>query len=315
MTVPRVSIVVPSFQQARYLDEALVSVLEQDYPDLEVLVVDGGSTDGSVEIVRRHEGRLAWWVSEPDGGQVAALNKGFARATGEFLGWLNSDDVLAPGAVRTAVQLFEGDPDLLLVYGDNDLLDAGSQRTGLLPARPFDILEMLRTFQNHVPQPGSLFRRRALELSPLDERGYYYFDFEFVVGVGLRGPVSRVPEVLGGYRLHEDAKSLSLPRKKADDILRTVDVVFAREDLPPAVRAVEPESRAIAARTAAEYMYAAGDHAGARACLRIALVRSPRTFGLFGALLLLRTLAPPAVSARLRALRRRRGLRAPSAPS
>src|SRR5690349_7302447 len=108
--MPLVSVVVPSFNQAEFLGEALESVLAQTYPRLEVLVVDGGSTDGSPDVIRAFEDRLAWWVSEPDRGQADALNKGFARASGELLTWLSSDDTLLPGAVERLAESFEGDP-------------------------------------------------------------------------------------------------------------------------------------------------------------------------------------------------------------
>lgn len=315
MSRPLVSIVTPSYNQADYLEETIRSVLDQEYPNLEYVVVDGGSTDGSVEIIRGYESRLAWWRSKPDAGQVAALNNGFAHTRGEILGWLNSDDVLLPGAVAAAVAEFERDPELLLVYGDNVLIDEASRELEQLPAREFDIVEMLRTVQNHVPQPGALFRRAALDLAPLDERGYYYFDFEFVVAVGAQGRAKRIPRAVGGYRLHEVSKSVSAPTRKAGDLLRAIDALFARPELPGEAREVEPESRARAELTAAEYLYAGGDHRRALTCIARAVRRSPRSVLPRGALLALKTLLPPPAARGLRALRRRRGSPAQSAPS
>jgi glycosyltransferase involved in cell wall biosynthesis len=312
---PLVTIVTPSYNQAAFLEEAIDSVLEQDYPRLEYIVVDGASNDGSVDIIRDYENRLAWWTSRPDSGQAEALNEGFARARGSLLGWVNSDDMLLPGSVSAVVAEFQRDPELLLVYGNNVLIDERSRELGPLPAREFDVIEMLRTVQNHVPQPGSLFRREALEIAPLNERGYYYFDFEFVVALGVRGRIRRVSRPLGGYRLHAVSKSLSEPRRKAEDQLRMIDAVFALPDLPGEVLAIEPEARARAALVAAAYFYRAGEHGRARHALADAVRRSPGTALRPAAPLALRTLLPPRVAARLRALRRRRPSPVPSAPS
>jgi len=123
MSAPLVTVVTPSYNQAAYLEDAIESVLAQDYPRIEYAVADGGSADGSVEILKRYEDRLAWWTSGPDGGQSAALNTAFARAQGEILGWLNSDDTLLPGAVSRVVAELERDPELALVYGDAEFVD------------------------------------------------------------------------------------------------------------------------------------------------------------------------------------------------
>lgn len=304
MPLPPVTIVTPSYNQARFLEETIQSVLAQQYPGLEYAVVDGGSTDGSVEIIRRYEDRLAWWTSGPDGGQAAALNRAFGRAGGEILGWLNSDDVLLPGALAAAAGAFERDSDVLLVYGDDILVDAASREVGLLAAREFDAVSMIRSWQNHVPQPGSLFRRRALELAgPFDEGSQYYFDFQFVLGIALAGGrARRLERPLAMYRLHGESKSMSAPRVKAEDHLRLHERVFGRGDLPPEVRAVEREAMALSHLTAGEYFYAALDVRRARReILRaLRLERRRRAFGL-----LLRTLLPRPVARVLRAFRAR----------
>jgi glycosyltransferase involved in cell wall biosynthesis len=315
MNRPLVSIVTPSFNQGEFLRETVDSVLAQDYPRLEYIVVDDGSTDGSMAIVEEYSDRLTWWTQQQNAGQVTALNTGFARAGGELLGWLNSDDTFLPGAIEAVVQEFERDPELLLVYGDNVLIDPESREIAPLKARAFDIAEMLRTAQNHVPQPGALFRREALELAPLNEAGYYYFDFEFVVALGAYGRAKRIDRTLGAYRIHPVAKSVSAPRRKAKDQLRVVDAVYAIPELPPEARAVEAEARSKAELVAAEYFYAAGDHVDAFRSVVRSLVRRPRVGGWFALGLLLRTLLPPPVAAALRARRMRRAAPAPSAPS
>ncbi len=135
--LPRVSIITPSYNQGRFLEASILSVLEQDYPNLEYIIVDGGSKDESVEIIKKYQDRFAWWVSEKDKGHADALNKGFSHATGEILAWLNSDDIYFPGAVSDAVSVLMEQPNVGMVYGDADLIDDSARRQGSsLPNRP-----------------------------------------------------------------------------------------------------------------------------------------------------------------------------------
>jgi glycosyltransferase involved in cell wall biosynthesis len=261
---PLVSIVTPSYNQAAFLEETLVSVLEQDYRNVEYIVVDDGSTDESPEIVERYADRLAWWTVQENSGQVAALNRGFGRARGELLGWLNSDDVLLPGAVTAVVEAFQADPELLLVYGDNVFVDEAGREIAPAPAREFDLDRMVRTCENSVPQPGSLFRRHALEIAPLNERGYYFFDFEFAIRLGVAGRVAYIPRTLAGYRLHPESKTVGAPLRKASDYVRLADEFFAAADFPPHLRDGARAGRATAYLAAGTYSYAGGDVLAAR---------------------------------------------------
>ncbi len=304
MTQPLVTIVVPSYGQAAFLEETLRSVFDQDYPRLEVIVVDGGSADGSVEIIERHADRLAWWVSERDGGQADALNKGFARATGDLLGWICSDDTLLPGAVTAAVAALSADPAALLVYGDALMVDEAGHPLGRLPARPFDLVEMVRTCQNHVVQPGSLFTRRAWELAgPLVVESHYYFDFELVLRLALLGSAVRLERPLGTYRLHVESKSVAGTLIKATDHQRLYEALFARADLPAAVQAVEAEARSLSELTAGEYYYASGDRGKARKAYLRALRLWPRRLDARSAGLVARTFLPARAAAAARAAR------------
>jgi glycosyltransferase involved in cell wall biosynthesis len=135
---PLVSIITPSFNQAPYLRRTMESVLRQDYPNLEYIVVDGGSTDGSQAIIKEYEDRLAHWESVPDRGQTDAINKGFARATGKYLAWLNSDDVYQPGAISEATAYLESHPEVGMVYGDCTFIDADDRQIGRFPAAQTD---------------------------------------------------------------------------------------------------------------------------------------------------------------------------------
>jgi glycosyltransferase involved in cell wall biosynthesis len=274
MAAPLVSIVTPSYNQAQYLEATIESVLAQDYPNLEYAVVDGGSTDGSIEIIRRFEDRLAWWTSERDGGQVAALNRGFARARGAFLGWLNSDDVLLPGAVTSVVGALEADDDVLLVFGDNVFIDEAGNDVAPAPAQDFDLVRMVRECANGVPQPGSLFRRRALELAPLNENGYYFFDLEFAIRLGVAGGVEHIARDLAGYRLHSESKTVAEPLRKAREYVRIADEFFDGPSLPEELREHARAGRASAYYAAAEYSYAGLELGQARRYLLRALALS-----------------------------------------
>ncbi|MBI3738125.1 MAG: glycosyltransferase, partial [Chloroflexi bacterium] len=150
-----VSIVTPSFNQSAYLEQTMKSVLEQDYRDLEYIVVDGGSIDGSVDIIKKYSSRLAFWTSERDRGQADAINKGMAHARGEILAWLNSDDYYLPGAISSAVKIFEQNPDVVLIYGDMLAVDARGQTINALKYQQLS-LEDLLCFQI-IGQPAVFF--------------------------------------------------------------------------------------------------------------------------------------------------------------
>ena len=161
MSAPLVSVIVPSYNQGQYIGATLDSIFEQDYRPLEVLVIDGASSDGTVEVLRRYNvhPELQWW-SEPDRGVTDAVNKGLARAKGEILAVQSSDDLYSPGAISAAVAALESDPTLGLVYGDAEYIDAESRSVGGTSLPPFNLVEYVgkRTF---VPQPAAFFTRAA----------------------------------------------------------------------------------------------------------------------------------------------------------
>ncbi len=173
-SLPLVSIITPSFNQAPFIEETILSVLNQDYANLEYLIVDGGSTDGSVEIIRRYasdpsyKDRLVWWVSEKDQGQTDAINKGFGRARGEILAWINSDDTYLPNAVSEAVAFLQSHSEAgrfksaVMVYGDANLVDESGAILGRFPARQTDY-RRLRARQRSYSPAIHLFPSRGLE--------------------------------------------------------------------------------------------------------------------------------------------------------
>ncbi|MFH1176928.1 MAG: glycosyltransferase family 2 protein [Acidobacteriota bacterium] len=220
-----VSIVTPSFNQGRFLEQAIRSVLEQDYPNIEYLVVDGGSTDGSVDTIRRYaerrEGRrIAWWVSERDGGQATAINKGFARATGKILAWLNSDDTYLPGAISGAVAFLHDHPEAGMVYGDAFLTDEAGKVLGPFPARQTDY-RRIRRGSVHIPQQASFFRAELLrKVGPLDVSFNYALDFELWVRFARESTLLYHPRPWATYRLHGQGKTLKCDDRFYPEMLR-----------------------------------------------------------------------------------------------
>lgn len=217
---PSISVVTPSFQQADYLGAALDSVLDQGYPRVESIVRDGGSTDGSVEILRAYGSRLKSWTSQRDSGPAHAINLGLREATGEVVSWLNSDDLLAEGALAEVARAFAEDPELDLVYGNalyvdesgaRTAADHGGFRTGLYYGA-FQALERIPyywTYVHSVPQPTVFFRRRLLErCGSLDESYHFIFDFELFARFVAQGArIRKLDRTLAFYRLHAAAKT------------------------------------------------------------------------------------------------------------
>ncbi len=217
---PLVSIITPSFNQALYLEETICSVLSQDYPNIEYLIIDGGSTDGSLEIIKRYSNRLSGWVSEPDKGQTDALNKGFERAQGEIFAWLNSDDTYLPGAISQAVNYLMNHPDAGMVYGNAHLIDEKGDKIGEFPARQTNY-KLLRKGHVHIPQQSSFFRASLWNwLGPLDPSFYFAMDYDLWVRIARESELHYIPAIWANFRLHSGGKSIIADDRCWPEMLR-----------------------------------------------------------------------------------------------
>ncbi|MBC8264038.1 MAG: glycosyltransferase [Anaerolineales bacterium] len=210
---PRVSIVTPSYNQGQFIEETIRSVLLQGYPDLEYIVIDGGSTDGSIGIIRKYENWLLYWISEPDAGQADAINKGLRLAQGEVLAYLNSDDTYLPGGVRPVMDHFRSDPATGLVYGNCRVIDGWGRDLGLLPGHAFDLRRTIERGE-FIPQPAAFWRKIAMEkVGMFNEDLHYALDYDFFIRVGQAFPVIYLPHIVACFRVHGTSKTASQSEK------------------------------------------------------------------------------------------------------
>ncbi len=252
-----VSIVTPSFNQAVFLEQAMRSVLEQDFPNIEYILIDGGSTDGSREIIGRYADRLAFWSSERDQGQGEAINKGLARSHGGILAWLNSDDYYLPGAVQAAVRLFEQNPDVCLIYADMLAVDGQDQVTNHLHYRQLDIQDLL-CFQI-IGQPAVFMRRAAFEAAGgLDPDFHLLLDHQLWIKIARQGPILHADQTWAAARYHPAAKNRRLALEFGTEAFRLLDWVQSQPELAPVLAPVLRRARASAHRLSARYQLDGG---------------------------------------------------------
>lgn len=213
---PLVSIIVPSYNQGRFIRETIESCLAQDYRPIEVVVMDGGSKDDTVAVLQSFDAPELHWRSEPDRGVVDAVNKAIAAAKGDILTIQSSDDVFLPGAIAAAVDAFRSNPDAALVYGDVELIDEHSRRIGCDIQGDFDLADYLGRFQ-YVPQPGTFFTRAALRVAPQWREAYSYAaDADFWMRIAARLPVVKLSRLVARYRYHSEQRDTQRARIARD---------------------------------------------------------------------------------------------------
>lgn len=271
-----VSIVTPSYNQARYLETTIQSVLAQDYARIEYIVVDGGSTDGSVELIKTYQSRLAYWVSEKDNGQADAINQGLARASGEILAWLNSDDYYLPNAISAAVKIFEENPDVVMVYGDMLAVNEHGQTINFLKYRQLS-LEDLLCFQI-IGQPAVFFRRAAYEKTGgLDNTFHFLLDHHLWIRFAQHGKILHVPQTWAAARYHAEAKNRAKAVEFGREAFRILGWAKSQPGLSEAVARVEKRARASAHRVDARYLLDGGKSMSALSAWMRALFIHPPT--------------------------------------
>lgn len=262
-----VSIVVPAYNHADYLSEAIDSVLAQDYPHVELIVIDDGSTDGTRAVLEKYGERFAWW-SQPNSGQALTLNAGWRRARGSVLGYLSADDVLRTSAVRRAVEVLEARPDVGGVYCDYELIDPRSRAVRTVRTRDFDYGQMVRDVECIIG-PGAFFRRYVFE-----QTGGWSADFrqspdlDFWLRAGLVAEFQRIPDVLAAFRVHEQSQTFAVADvPRAEESIAIIERLFARLDLPDSLRPYRKRALAFSYIRAARQHFRGGRLGAGAECM------------------------------------------------
>jgi glycosyltransferase involved in cell wall biosynthesis len=230
---PKITVVTPSYNQVQFLELTIRSVLDQNYPNLEYIIIDGGSTDGSVDIIKKYAGSLAYWVSEPDKGQVDAINKGLRVATGEWVAWQNSDDIYYPGSFESFAQACSQNHDADVIVGDMNLIDENGQvLRDLCYVTP--TYNSLRAEGMVLANQAAFWRRRIHEdVGLLSNKYECSFDYEWFLRVLKGRKAYHVNQKWGGFRLHENAKTSMITTVFADENRMILD----GREVSPVVRA------------------------------------------------------------------------------
>jgi len=204
---PRISIITPSYNQGQFLEETIRSVLLQDYPAIEYIIIDGGSTDDSKAIINKYKKKLAWSVSETDNGQADAINKGLKKATSEFVAWLNSDDIYTENAISSAVEKLKSNPDCGMVFSNVLSMDSDSSIFNIMQYGDWGLRELMEF--KVIGQPGIFMRKKALDDVGFLEPDYHWLmDHHLWLKIASKYPIKYVDEIWAAARFHPDAKNL-----------------------------------------------------------------------------------------------------------
>ncbi len=229
---PRISIVTPSFNQGAFIEETIRAVLLQGYPDIEYIVIDGGSQDKTPDILNKYAHWLSYWVSEPDRGQAHAINKGFEKATGQIYYWINSDDWPAKEVFVLAARYFQQQPALEVLYGNWNYTDESGRVTKQMQVKDFKDGDLIA--YNAVAQPTVFFRSNLWrQYGPAKETLHYIMDYELWIRWFLKGvKFKHYPNIIAFYRLHENSKTLTLMRIDQNETVTMLQGLKASGQLP-----------------------------------------------------------------------------------
>jgi glycosyltransferase involved in cell wall biosynthesis len=231
MTPPTLlSIITPSYNQGGFIEKTILSVLHQDYSNIEYIVIDGGSTDNTIEVLKKY-GKKIKWVSEPDRGQADAINKGFRMAKGEILGWINSDDTYNSGALNTVVGHFSENPEIVMVYGDAYFIDSVGKIIGRYPTGEFNLKRLADTC--FICQPTVFMKAEVFnEIGMLDTNLHTCIDYDYWIRIGKHYPANKITYLKGAClansRMYDENKTIRMRKEVYKEVMKTQKKYFGR---------------------------------------------------------------------------------------
>jgi glycosyltransferase involved in cell wall biosynthesis len=240
--LPLVTVITPAYNQAVFLRDTIESVLSQDYPNIELFVLNDGSTDDTEKILQEYTGRIRW-ETHANMGQTPTINKGWSLTNGEIITWLNSDDTYLPGAVKAGVEYLMQHPETAIVFADSLFTEAdGTPLERTRPVPPFNYKNFVTACENPISQPSSFIRREVIEkVGMLDPKYYYFMDWDFWLRAGLHFKIDYIPELWSTYRLHADSKTVAQAKKSAPELEYMYNKFFS-QDLPADIKALKKKA-------------------------------------------------------------------------
>jgi len=274
--LPFVSVITPAYNQGIFLRDTIESVLSQDYPNIELIVLNDGSTDDTEEILKEYTGKIKW-ETQTNMGQTPTINKGWRSSKGEIITWLNSDDTYYPGAVREGVEYLLSHPDTGIVFSDSMFTEAdGTPIERTRPVPPFNYLNFIRDCENPISQPSSFIRRSVMEKAgELDPKFYYFMDWDFWMRAGLYCRIDHVDAIWSTYRLHAESKTVSQSKRAAPELLYMYEKYFSHDNIPTEIKAIKRQAMMNMYFTSGSYFLHGEDNRSASIMAQKAMAVNP----------------------------------------
>ncbi len=274
--LPLVTVITPTYNQSIFLRDTIESVLSQDYSNVELYVINDGSTDDTEKILKQYDGRIKW-ETQKNIGQTPTINKGWQLTTGEIITWLNSDDTYLPGAVKAGVEYLMAHPETSIVFADSMFTNAnGAPLERTRPVPSFNYKDFLVNCENPISQPSSFIRRSVINrIGELDAKFYYFMDWDFWLRAGLYFKIDHVPELWSTYRLHAESKTVAQSKKAAPELEYMYKKFFDRRDLSPEISALKKKAMMNMYFTSGGYYIDGEDRQSAARMARKAIKQNP----------------------------------------